>query len=75
MTVRDEIAIHNERVKLRANTANAIALGLIGFGLLRPLTDNPSGLDWSAALWLIAGLAIHAMAGYILKGMRRSAPQ
>ncbi|MCR9086211.1 MAG: hypothetical protein NXH97_05650 [Rhodobacteraceae bacterium] len=63
---RDAIAGHNERVKLMATSLNAVGIGLIGFAVLRPLTDNPAGLTLSALWWIVAGLAFHALAHYVL---------
>ena len=39
-TTRDPLVAYNERVKLFANFMNALSLGLIGFAILRPLTEN-----------------------------------
>ena len=41
-TTRDRLAAFNERVKLFAGFLNAVALGLIGFAVLRPLTESLS---------------------------------
>ena len=49
-TVRDPLATDNERVKLLANSMNAIGLGLIGFAILRPLADDITSARLST-LW------------------------
>ncbi|MGB0660259.1 MAG: hypothetical protein ACPGNV_08760 [Mangrovicoccus sp.] len=72
---KDDLAAHNERVKLRANTVNAIALAFIAFGFLRPLVERPTQLPWIAIAWAIAGLAIHLLASYILQGLRQRRDQ
>ncbi len=64
--IRDPVASHNERVKLIALSLNAVGLGLIGFAILRPLTDDPATLPLSSIWWGAAGLAFHALAHYIL---------
>lgn len=71
--MRDAIAIHNERVKLASGTANALALGLVGFALLRPLADPAAALDASAIYWCAAGLALNRLARYILGDLREKA--
>lgn len=72
--IRDDLAIHNERIKLRAASVNALALGLVGFALLRPLTSDPVAITWAAAPWTVAGLALHVISHYILSGLRKDEP-
>ena len=60
--MRDEIAVWNERVKLIAGFVNAIALGLIGFALLRPVTEDFSLVSPISGLWSGFGLAMHVFA-------------
>lgn len=64
---RDPIATHNERTKLFASFVNAIAIGLIGFAVLRPLTENPISVTLLSAWWGLAGLALHALSHYVLR--------
>lgn len=71
--VRDPLATHNERVKLVASFANAIGLGLVGFAVLRPLTETPITVTWASAWWGGCGLAIHILSLYILKYLRKEA--
>ncbi len=68
---RDLIATHNERVKLLSGFSNALGLGLIGFAVLRPLTEDAFSLTWLTAWWGAAGLAFHVAAHYILRRLRK----
>jgi len=68
---RDPLASFNERVKILAQFLNAIALGAIGFAVLRPLTESLSNWDLNAFWWLIVGLAIHGVAHYVLRYMHK----
>lgn len=70
-TVRDPLVSFNERVKLFANFLNAVALGLIGFAVLRPLTENLCNTDLSALWWGATGLAIHGVSHYVLGRIRK----
>ena len=69
--MRDPLATHNERVKLFAGFLNAVGLGLIGFAVLRPLTESGGAITALSATWGGAGLALHALAHYILRYLRR----
>ena len=64
--VRDPLATYNERVKLSAGFVNATALGLVGFAVLRPATEDLLSLDLTAAGWGAAALALHGLAHYLL---------
>ncbi|OSP55286.1 hypothetical protein BV911_08675 [Pseudoruegeria sp. SK021] len=68
---RITVAVHNERVKLFAGFLNAISLGLIGFAVLRPITDDISQVSWITLWWGLAGLVIHGFAHYIMGMMRK----
>jgi hypothetical protein len=67
----DPIAVFNERIKLIANSVNALGIGLVGFAILRPITINLNNIDPSMAWWVTAGLALHAVSLYILGYTRR----
>ncbi|MFD1342627.1 hypothetical protein [Litorisediminicola beolgyonensis] len=56
----------NERLKYLAGLCNGLALGFIGFSLIRPLTDG----DSPAWRYVAGGFALHALGHYIL-GMLR----
>ncbi|WP_295043366.1 hypothetical protein [uncultured Paracoccus sp.] len=70
-TIRDPLAAYNERVKLFANFLNAVALGLIGFAVLRPLTESLRNADLSTLWWGMTGLAIHGISHYVMGRMRK----
>jgi hypothetical protein len=64
MRRRDELAAHNERVKLTATTINAIGLAFIALGIVRPFVDPETPVAVG-----VVGLVCHAVAHYILKQM------
>ena len=72
---RDPLAIYNERTKLLATSANAIGIGLIGFAVLRPLTENANSITVMSLWWALAGLAFHAVSHYILGRLRKEPDQ
>ena len=54
---------NNERVKLLSGTLNALALGVIGAGLIVPAVSSPAVLLEPARLvWFLAGVALHCSA-------------
>ena len=71
LTARDPLAAYNERVKLFAHFLNALGLGLIGFAVLRPLTESLGNANLSALWWGMTGLAIHGIAHYIMGNIRK----
>ncbi|KFI24207.1 hypothetical protein CG51_18570 [Haematobacter missouriensis] len=62
--------IRNERLKLAANFLNAIAIGLIGIAVLRPVVETGAVDYFALAAWTLAGLALHALAHYVLGYLR-----
>jgi len=70
-TERDPLAAFNERVKLFAGFLNAVGLGLIGFAVLRPLTEALSNATLAALWWGASGLALHGISHYVLGRMRK----
>ncbi|WP_241557848.1 hypothetical protein [Falsirhodobacter deserti] len=68
---RDPLATFNERVKLVASFYNAIGLGMIAVGVVRPLSDGTRLSGLSITLWIAGGLAFHALALYILRYMKK----
>jgi len=73
--IRDPLATSNERVKLFAGFLNAIGLGLIGFAVLRPLTETLANASSSTLWWGVGGLALHATSHYILGMIRKEAQE
>ena len=71
MRLRDPLATHNERVKLRAVFLNALAIGFLGFAFLRPLVEGTLSLTALTAAFLATGLALHAAAHYILRYLEK----
>lgn len=71
--VRDPLSTHNERMKLLASFVNAIGLGLIGFAVLRPISENLANAQLSTLWWLLIGLAMHVLSHYILRYLRKEA--
>ena len=71
MRRRDPLGTHNERVKLRANFLNALALGFIGFAFLRPLIEGTLSVGLLTVAYLATGLALHGMAHYILRYLEK----
>lgn len=69
-SLRRAVAVHNERVKLFSGFVNAIGLGLIGFAVLRPLTEDMTAIGAITAVWGVAGLFLHAVSHYILAMLR-----
>ena len=74
LTARDPLAANNERVKLFASFVNAVALGLIGFAILRPLVEDIANASLSTLWWGLTGLALHGFSHYILGLIRNSCP-
>ncbi len=71
MALRDDLLIWNERVKLFGGFVNALGLGLIGFAVLRPLTDDALPISATTGLWAAIGLALHGVSHYILGRLRK----
>lgn len=69
--VRDPLARYNERIKLLAGFLNAVGLGLIGFAVLKPVTETNAPADLAAIAWGAVGLALHAAAHYVLGYMQK----
>ena len=52
---------------------NAIALAIIGFGLLRPLFDEVILPVLRTGVWVLVGLALRGLADYILGMIEKDA--
>ena len=83
--IRDDVAIHNERMKLLAGSLNAVAVGLVAVGVLAPAAARSGAASFAAAPtgpmlsqmslwfgWLAMGLAIHGAAHYILGHLKKA---
>ncbi|NNE52671.1 MAG: hypothetical protein HKN30_09745 [Sulfitobacter sp.] len=64
---RDRLATFNERVKLLAGFFNTIGLGFVGFAFIRLLVDGTIAFDPVLVAFTMTGVAMHAMAHYILR--------
>ena len=59
MRRRDDLAIHNERVKLAVTILNAIAIAFFGLGVARPLIDENVTITPMIVLhFAVAGVAV-----------------
>lgn len=70
---RRNVAIHNERVKMRANALNALGIALVGSAFVFPVIrdDNPGALlELSAWVWILMGFALHQAGMYALGSMK-----
>ena len=66
-TTHDPLAVRNERIKLFSGFVNAVGIGLLGFAVLRPVTEDLANAAHATLWWWgLAGLAMHALSHYIL---------
>ena len=56
MRRRDDLAIHNERVKMIATILNAAGLAFFGLGFARPLVDDDVKVTPMVAVFLIVAI-------------------
>jgi len=68
---RDPVASYNERVKLMATSVNALGLGVLAYGLLRPLVETQAVFELGVAVWTAVGLVLHGISHYILTQISR----
>ena len=66
MRRRDEVGGYNERLKMIATSINAIGLGIIGLGTVRPFLDPDIGVGIAAVASLAVALVLHGVALYIV---------
>ncbi|MBW7922801.1 MAG: hypothetical protein H3C51_11955 [Rubellimicrobium sp.] len=64
------ILVFNERIKLVAGFANALAIGIIGIAVFKPIAEGLSASWLAVAGWGMIGLAIHVLSHYILGHLR-----
>lgn len=62
--------IRNERLKLFSGFLNALAIGLIGIAVLRPVIETGATSYAALAGWSFAGLALHGISHYIIGYLR-----
>ncbi|MGR3469037.1 MAG: hypothetical protein ACU0CI_14285 [Shimia sp.] len=65
MRIRDSLTAYNERVKYFASLLNALAIGLVGFALVRPLVDAVP-LSVNTGWWCLLAFAFHLGGHYVL---------
>ena len=70
--IPDPVAAWNERLKISAGFVNALGLGLIGFAVLRSLTEDIASVSVLSLWWWMVGLALHAVSRYILGHTRKA---
>lgn len=62
---------NNERVKLRANSMNAVALGILGAAFVVPGVSNGwTGSSPAIVIWILFALALHIGANWMFQFMR-----
>ena len=66
MRRRDPLAAHNERMKLAANSVNAVGLAVVALGVVRPLIDPAVAAGIVLVAHLVVALVMHGLAHYIL---------
>lgn len=66
MRRRDEVGAYNERLKMLATSINAIGLGVIGLGTVRPFIDPEIGIGIAAVASIGVALVLHGTALYIV---------
>jgi len=69
VSAKRKAKLFNERLKLFAGALDRVALAAFVIGLLQPLA-SPTGLDWTAGLWLLGGVVLHVAAQLVLGLMR-----
>ena len=65
--------VHNERIKLLANSLDRASTGCLAAGLIGPTAAIGVSLlaSISTAVWLFAAFALHLSARYVLGGLRQ----
>ncbi|MGV6873673.1 hypothetical protein ACUSIJ_13395 [Pseudochelatococcus sp. B33] len=62
---------NNERVKLRANSMNAVALGIFGAAFVVPGVSNSwTGSSPAIVIWILFAFALHIGANWMFQFMR-----
>ena len=66
MRRRDDLAVHNERVKWIASTSNAIGLAVFALGFARPLIDDAVPKTAMMGVWIVVALGTALGSFYML---------
>ena len=71
MRRRDDLAIHNERVKLAVTILNAIAIAFFGLGVARPLIDGDVAITPMIVVHFVVAVAAVRVA-YVVLGQLKT---
>lgn len=58
--------VRNERIKLVSGFVNALAIGIIGIAVFKPVAEGAVESWWSLTGWSVIGLAMHGLSHYVL---------
>jgi hypothetical protein len=72
--ISDPILSWNERLKRVAAFLNVIGLGMIGFAVLKPRTEDITNISLLTVWWGLPGLAFHTISLKAPDKMRKAAP-
>ena len=73
MRRRDDLVIHNERVKMGATLLNAAGLAFFGLGFARPLVDDAVRITPWIGVYLFVAIAAWGAAYMILGQLKTDA--
>ena len=71
----DDLATHNERIKMAATIFNAGGLAFFGLGFARPLVDDTVPITPRVLLFLAVAVAVWAIAYMILGQLKTDEPK
>lgn len=75
MRRRDDLAIHNERVKLAVTILNAIAIAFFGLGVARPLIDGDVPITLLISVHFVVAVAAVRVAYIVLGQLKTDEPE
>lgn len=75
MRRRDDLAVHNERIKMFATILNAAGLAFFGLGFARPLVDQTVARTPSIVLFLIVAFTMWSFAYITLGQLKMGDPE
>ena len=73
MRQRDDLAVHNERVKFYVNISNAVGLAFFGLGVARPLVDATVPITFWVIVYFAVSILMGANAYIALGGLQKDA--